>query len=330
MSQILEVSSEEPRNLELKEGETAELSFEAWNRADGYRGVGYRVVVMNAIGREDPLAPQLAWFTTAGPADPLVAVGASATCKVSVTVPAGADAQKVTFALMAYDHDLGDEINALSAHFELTVPAPPVPIDVPTPEPKEPPPWWIWLIVGGAALAVVVVVLILVFGGETCESAELDCGAHGTCSTDSGEPACDCQAGWSGPACGSCATGYHASGQDCVQDTLCAPDSCSSHGSCNDSSGSPACTCFDGYAGATCGQCDQGYQANDLGNCVIIVCSSSLPNQGNDWSTWHNGCSMDYPICDPQPGQPACRKCQTAQECPDDECNSYGRCVSMD
>jgi len=41
----------------------------------------------------------------------------------------------------------------------------------------------------------------------------------------------------------------------------CAPDTCNSHGSCDDSSGSVVCTCDAGYAGTFCDDCSDDYHA---------------------------------------------------------------------
>ncbi len=50
----------------------------------------------------------------------------------------------------------------------------------------------------------------------------------------------------------------------------CEADSCSMHGTCDDTSGNIECTCEQGYTGEDCSMCDTGFRADDLGGCVLI------------------------------------------------------------
>jgi hypothetical protein len=45
---------------------------------------------------------------------------------------------------------------------------------------------------------------------------------------------------------------------------------CAGHGVCNDSSGTEVCTCYTGYAGLACQDCDVGYLDNGTGVCVQV------------------------------------------------------------
>ena len=70
------------------------------------------------------------------------------------------------------------------------------------------------------------------------------CSGHGTCDASSGTPTCTCDEGYAGTGCADCATGYHIDGDECVKDSAeCTATSCSGHGSCDASSGTPVCTC---------------------------------------------------------------------------------------
>jgi hypothetical protein len=55
----------------------------------------------------------------------------------------------------------------------------------------------------------------------------------------------------------------------------CSANSCLGHGSCDDSSGLPVCTCGTGYAGARCAQCASGYQDNDADGACTPACAAN-------------------------------------------------------
>ncbi|MFH2007723.1 MAG: hypothetical protein ABI333_14150 [bacterium] len=58
---------------------------------------------------------------------------------------------------------------------------------------------------------------------------------------------------------------------------------CSSHGSCDDSSGSIVCTCAIGYAGDRCELCDTGYEDNGSGVCLATdPCVAHCANQNRE------------------------------------------------
>ncbi|MDC3954859.1 hypothetical protein [Polyangium jinanense] len=78
------------------------------------------------------------------------------------------------------------------------------------------------------------------------------------------------------PVCG-CDPGYHDEGGTCVVDEVCAPASCSGHGTCSDADGIVVCTCDAGYVGDACADCDTnaGYHPDGMGGCTQDPC---LPN----------------------------------------------------
>ncbi len=97
----------------------------------------------------------------------------------------------------------------------------------------------------------------------------VDCSGHGTCSGVDGRAVCDCDTGYAGDRCESCAPGYRDDGSGtCVEETTCQADSCSGHGQCDDSTGSVVCTCDTGYAGDHCESCAPGYVDDGSGNCI--------------------------------------------------------------
>jgi len=76
--------------------------------------------------------------------------------------------------------------------------------------------------------------------------------------------------------CGDCLSGFHEEAQACVADQACGPNTCSGHGQCDDSGGSPSCACDAGYAGETCATCAPGYHA-EAGACVPDAPASPCP-----------------------------------------------------
>jgi hypothetical protein len=112
--------------------------------------------------------------------------------------------------------------------------------------------------------------------------------AHETGCQQTGETsfACLCAAGWSGADCSECAGGFHLEGGACVVDRECLPTTCSNHGTCDDGTGMPVCSCDSGYAGPACGSCAAGFQDNDLDHSCLPDCTSAAPDCGG-----HGTCS---------------------------------------
>ena len=99
----------------------------------------------------------------------------------------------------------------------------------------------------------------------SCSIAVLDCGANGACTDVSGTASCGCATGYTGANCDACATGYQDNDLNgtCTEDCLTAGLACATNSSCDDSSGTAACVCEDGYTGVDCTACAVGYQDND-------------------------------------------------------------------
>ncbi len=121
------------------------------------------------------------------------------------------------------------------------------------------------------------------------------CSGHGQ---DLGgiEAGCDCDEGYQGPSCASCATGF----QDNDDNTLCSPTcatatlGCPPAQHCDDSSGSAECSCEDGYSGDDCLSCAVNYQDNDNNNTCLPACGHA-----------ELGCS-DHGSCNDASGQVSC------------------------
>lgn len=103
---------------------------------------------------------------------------------------------------------------------------------------------------------------------ETCQAHT--CNDNGTCDDSGGTPICDCNIGYAGENCATCAPGYHddASGA-CVTDEACQAQTCNGNGACDDAGGIVLCDCDPGYAGDFCGRCDTGYEMDDSGVCML-------------------------------------------------------------
>ena len=154
------------------------------------------------------------------------------------------------------------------------------------------------------------------------------CSGHGTCDDSSGSPVCDCDEEYAGDHCEACNTGYHAVGDDCVEDEVCQPDSCSGHGTCSTPSGVIECACDAGYAGDICNECAPGYHLEGQ-NCVEDeVCQP-------DSCSGHGTCSTPSGViecaCDAGYAGDICNECAAGyhlegQECVADDCEIDDNC----
>lgn len=100
--------------------------------------------------------------------------------------------------------------------------------------------------------------------GRVYSLVNLNCSDHGRGTAGpNGTVICQCDMGYAGVNCDSCAQGFHSVGNKCAANLPCTPESCNGHGSCNDQLGYPICTCFQGYATVgtnSCSVCAQGYE----------------------------------------------------------------------
>lgn len=110
----------------------------------------------------------------------------------------------------------------------------------------------------------------------TCALGDALCNDNGRCDDSTGQVRCVCNPGYIGDDCNRCDTGY----QDNDQNGSCKADCGTSglqcpNGHCDDSSGQPSCVCDTGYAGASCNQCDGGYQDNDNNGSCEADCGTA-------------------------------------------------------
>ena len=101
------------------------------------------------------------------------------------------------------------------------------------------------------------------------------CSGHGSCDDSTKEIVCTCDDGYRGDYCDDCSAGYHDEHGECVKDEVCLENSCSGHGSCDDSSGMVVCACDGGYQGEKCGDCADGYHREGVDCVVNEVCEAS-------------------------------------------------------
>lgn len=135
------------------------------------------------------------------------------------------------------------------------------------------------------------------------------CNGHGVCSASTTAISCVCDAGYGGTTCTECAAGQ----QDKDGNKTCAPactaTTCSSHGTCNDSTGTAACTCDAGYAGANCTTCAMGYQ--DKNNDKICTLSCATTGACSNHGTCSDASGTATCTCATGYTGPACAACAT-------------------
>jgi len=102
----------------------------------------------------------------------------------------------------------------------------------------------------------------------------------------------------------------------------CVDGYCSGRGTCDDSSGTPTCTCEPEFAGTVCEECAPGFHDDGMGGCTDDAC---VPNP----------CALDR-RCIAVDGEPMCAcppgmhdedgECVPDTECLDGTCNGRGSC----
>ena len=126
------------------------------------------------------------------------------------------------------------------------------------------------------------------------------CSDHGECL----DGTCDCERGYDGNQCETCADGYHDDNGECIQNQVCLPNSCSGHGTCDDSTGMVVCICEQEYDGTYCELCKDGYHREGQVCVANEVCPVVDPCSG------HGTCddSTGVAVC-------SCNEGYTGDEC---------------
>lgn len=104
------------------------------------------------------------------------------------------------------------------------------------------------------------------------------CNSHGTCADTTGSIVCTCATGYTGADCGSCAPGFQDKDGDKTCKGACAANTCSSHGTCADTTGSAVCTCAAEYTGGDCSTCAAGFQDKDGDKTCKAACGANTCN----------------------------------------------------
>ncbi|MBW2701877.1 MAG: hypothetical protein JRF33_13760 [Deltaproteobacteria bacterium] len=121
-------------------------------------------------------------------------------------------------------------------------------------------------------------ILVLALSASGCAGGEDvggclagTCQGHGQCADVDGQAVCDCDEGYVGATCGSCAPGHqdHDGDGECLPACGTEGTDCAEHEVCDDGSGEARCICAEAYAGENCDECAEAYQDNDEdGSCL--------------------------------------------------------------
>jgi beta-lactamase superfamily II metal-dependent hydrolase len=164
-----------------------------------------------------------------------------------------------------------------------------------------------------------------------CSLAGLECGAHGHCTDSSGAAVCECDSGYAGASCQTCAAGYQDNDNNgsCLPNCTSASLDCSGHGNCNDSSGTAVCECDTGYAGTACQNCAAGYQDNDNNGSCLQNCSLADIDCGSQGHCEDNS-GLALCVCNQGYTGNSCQYCATGYQDNDDNGSCLPNCLTAD
>ncbi len=153
------------------------------------------------------------------------------------------------------------------------------------------------------------------------------CSGHGTCDDTTGVTICTCDEGYTGVRCESCAPGYHDEEGVCVTDQVCQGNTCSGHGTCDDSTWVTICTCDEGYTGDHCETCAAGYQDNDGDGTCLANCATSGLNCGLHGTCDDSG-GTAVCVCDAEYTGAACDTCAAGYQDNDGDGTCQANCAT--
>eukprot|EP01043_Picozoa_sp_COSAG02_P009574 COSAG02_NODE_327_length_24561_cov_92.867754_13_plen_444_part_00 len=197
---------------------------------------------------------------------------------------------------------------------------------------------WCCALLLGAAMGCLVVLFLWLDRAppEPCE--QLHCNQHGACLLDSDKSfrACDCDRGWAGDGCDSCAEGWD--GEKCDHLTSCEQLHCNQHGACllDSDKSFRACDCDRGWAGDGCDSCAGGWDGEKCdhltscddkpcgahGNCTAIAEGRYACTCQRGWIPGSEQWNCDHPTgCDSEP-------CGSRGTCAADGGNFFCSCAA--
>jgi len=146
-------------------------------------------------------------------------------------------------------------------------------------------------------------------GDGSCEpSCEANtCSGHGSCDDASGIATCTCDPTWALPDCSTCEPSLQDNDSNGTCLAACDLNTCSRHGSCDDSGGVATCTCDPEYAGPDCVSCEAGFQDNNAdGSCEAQCDLNTCSGHG----TCSDASGTPTCTCDPEHALPDCASCR--------------------
>lgn len=188
------------------------------------------------------------------------------------------------------------------------------------------------------------------FFGPSCLACP-ECGGFGVCASGPlGDGACVCDPGYQGEACDECADGFQATADGaCTFRQFCEPDTCSGHGTCDDSELAVSCLCDAGFQGERCeedvDECAAGPCLN-FGKCTntegAYLCECPPGFEGTDCEVDTDECQstpcmngatcldlLDGFSCECLPGWTGTLCEADIDECTDALCLNGGVCVDL-